>query len=1030
MQKKFTTIPSLLRATAKVITIYGSCLSLIYTPMAFAAKSKTSGKTSDIVDDSNSWVNGINGFINNTTQIFSQYQQQNQMYQAQANLAGQLQVRPLNAMYFPQCIISQAESNAPVDMCESIAVDPNNEAQSNYELAVADQIVKIAEQYDSFYNQLLSDAQNTSNPVGIKCLKDAYRKELDGMQKKLDYLTNLITKVNEMDKKTKAELQLMKKSMDDLNYELTGGTKSKSEQQKSLDLYSKYFNNAACKSAVPSSVFDAGNGVRGVKDFMTKAGSNGKSLKDVSSDMIANETTYKNQVTTQISRMQNKIAKYGIEDWVKNFNLSELTRGGLTQFAGMEDVVKAEASNILTAKDRAANYLKQNVNYTLPSLDNNFSSNVGTFAKESATYFKKKSIESCIKGDLGLSYDQLIALIAPSGQGTRKNVQSGLRDILEQDGFITEKLDTIAAMDKSYGLDKVSFKLRKGGSEKVYTPYTYFKEMVSLCTKEYEDDKTFSATGESRVSDQQKVKQAQAYINEILNLEQSFSSKLAQAIQDEIVNCEDSASGAGSCNEEAMSVESKSFCINTASKCANFVQQCAKHAENVYNNLKTQLETKVKAYNTKIANMITEKNKLLQSEAFKAIFNSEWYGKYFNNSTYKLPENLVVSTPELAMSEYGFMTHGGDSLNFLDSENPENLTAQLEKLKEMITGQSEEVSKVVGDYITAQESAMKSNQEKWSTIKEKCKKTKKDYAAAAQQYNAEQGKKAAEVNQEVNTWCNRYNTRPICGGTNSPSALMEDSLKISSYINQDALDTLQQAEKACLEEEQGMDENKESDVKSKYALLVDECRSSRKDKKLDSIIESYGEEVIADSSLLLEEINDALDDGDQEVSEDELEKFLRGEEPSSSLEKVLKKSQAGKMAITTHSLMLSAKESDGETRDITCGKLTEAIDTICKEGSTSGTCTNAKRKELQESLPSSSSNVAMARAYDINELLESFEATKKKYARFAKSKAQMGENSKWPDCTGGNNSGRRVGEDNTMTVEKAMNEMYNSVKRE
>lgn len=1024
MQDQKNKIKSIFKLGMNLLTIYGVSLSFIYSPIAFAAKTK-GGQKPEIIDDSNTWVNGINSFIGSTAQMVQQYNQQNQMIQAQANLASQLQIKPINAMYFPQCIISQAQTNIPAEVCGPISVDPSNQNKTNYDLAVSDQMVKISEQYDAFYKQLLSPAQNTSMPVGIKCLKDAYRKELNGMQKKLDYLTNLITQVNEMDRKTKAELQMQKKAMDDLNYEINGGSKTKSDKQKSLDLEAKYFNNAACKSVVPSSVFDSGNGVKGVKDFMTKGGNSGKSLRDVSSDMLAKESTYRSQLSTQISRMQSKITKYGIEDWQKTFSMDELTRGGLTKFSGIEEVVTAEARNIMIAKDRVSNYLKENVNYKLPPLDGNFSKTVGTFSKESATYFKKKSIESCIKGGLGLSYDQLIELIKPEGQGTRQNVRDGLSSILNKDGFITEKLDSIAALDKRYGLDKVSFKLKKGGSEKVYTPYTYFKEMVTLCTTDYEDDKTFSATGESRVSDQQKVAQAESYLNELLGLERGFASKLAQSIEDEIVNCSDAPVGAGSCNEESMSVESKNFCISAASKCASNVQQCAKHAENVFNALRTDLETKVKAYNTKIAAMVAEKNRLLKSEAFKSVFNSEWYGKYFNNSPYKLPENLIVAAPELAMSEYGFMTHGGDSLEFLDPENPENLTAQLEKLKEMITQQSEEVGKVVGEYITAQENAMKQNQDEWSKVKEKCKKTKKDYAAAAQQYNAEQAKKAQEVNQEAGTWCSRYNSKPICGGTNSPSALMEDSLKISAYINPDALDALAQAEKECLEKEQGTDDekaDKESEDK-KLAVIVDECRSSRKDKKLSDIAKSYGQDVIDDSSQLLEEINDALDDGDQEVSSEELEKFLGGEEPSSSLEKLLKKSQAGKMAIATHSMMLSAKEDkDG----ITCGNLSEGIDKICQEGSESKTCTTAKRLELQQNLPSSTSNAAVLSGASFNDVLESFESSKKRYARFAQSKAQMGEGTKWPECTASSNGQRRTGESGA-SVDNIFNEVYNKV---
>ncbi len=255
---------------------------------------------------------------------------------------------------------------------------------------------------------------------------------------------------------------------------------------------------------------------------------------------------------------------------------------------------------------------------------------------------------------------------------------------------------------------------------------------------------------------------------------------------------------------------------------------------------------------------------------------------------------------------------------------------------------------------------------------------------------------------------------------------MEDSLKISSYINPDALDALAQAEKACLEKEEGTDEAKtDKDDKKKLAFIIEECRASRKDKKIKDIASGLAEEVLADADHLLEEINDGVSDGENEVSLEDLESYLKGEDPSSSLEKLLKKSQAGKMAINTHSLMISAKEA---TSELTCGKLTEGIDEICKK-SGEGTCTAAKKAELQETLPSATDNTSVQEAASLNDLLESFESSKKRYSSFVETKRQMGEGASWPSCTSSNNGQRRMGESGA-SVDNIFNDVYNKVMAE
>ena len=994
------------------VSIYTITLSFIHFPIVgFAAQAPS------VVDDSNSWFGGLNGAIQKGAEMYSKNAQQSADNARMQNLYQQLEIKPIPAMYFPQCTISQAQTNIPEGMCDNVA------DAGSYQMATA--AVRIADQYDTFFEQLISDAQNTPHPVGIKCLKDSYRKEMNALQQKINYLTNLTTKINEQDKLFKEELGKITSEMDQINFELTGGSEDKSLDQKTTDIAKKYFNNnAACKAVLNSAAYTSGNGLMGILDSMTQPSANsGISMRDLAGDTISKEQTYKSSINTQIDRLINKVHKYGVSDLESTFNINELTRGGLTQFDGMQELITQEVGNLNVARKRAADYLRNELDYDLPSFDNNFSSNISTFASQASTHFKRQSIDKCVTGGLGLSQQDVIANLTIKGKGTSRNYKDALLIILNEDSFMEQKLSDIAQLDKQYGIGTATITVKQGGGKKSYTPYTYYKEAVSRCNSDYENNKTVSATGGSTVSDKQKVAQAQKYINEMKSLEQNFNTDMATAIKEQYLTCSEASTGTGSCNENSMNPSDKGFCVNKAVKCATSVNSCLAHTDNIVKTKKAQMKNAASIFNAKVAQMAETKRQLLQNETLKAIFNAEWYGKYFNNSPYQLPEDLSIPTPGLEDSEYGVKLRGGNAMAFLDPENPENLGEQITKLKDLLINQSKEIESVVSDYIAAQEGAIQSNKQKWSDLKNTCKSAMGNYKQQIAKVNAENTKNQGELNSKVSSFCRRYSTKPICGGTNSPSALMEESMEIAGFINPDALDFLAEAEAHCLSEERDTEQEDEDDYKKKSEdeFFVDQCAKKGSGTKLSTLGDKEVKKISNNIRKYLRDINAALSNDTTKVKEDELRKYLKGNEPSKGLVEKLSLSRTGDMVEVARAYSKSKKDFSDK---LTCATMDKAIDDHCK--SEKG---NSSKKECIRETKEDLSNLDDQSYSKLGKKTDAFISYKDSYDQWEKYKSVAGQNIQMPSCTASSDGNRRVGEQ-SKSVDSIFYDMINRVSAE
>src|SRR5690606_6891047 len=216
----------------------------------------------------------------------------------------------------------------------------------------------------------------------------------------------------------------------------------------------------------------------------------------------------------------------------------------------------------------------KSVGYDAPPLDKNFKSDFATFKADSKSYFRKRFVNECVSGgNNNLTVDPEVILASLRQEGTNNqgttilSYKAALKNILESDSFIEDKIDAMKKLDKNYGEGNITITLANSNAKSETKPaYVDFQQAIAMCEREYEDDKTFSAQDSGR-SASVKIDRAEAYLNDLQKLQETFAADLSKEITDDVLNCDNRATEAGSCKAGAFTVADAGFCFQSATKC-------------------------------------------------------------------------------------------------------------------------------------------------------------------------------------------------------------------------------------------------------------------------------------------------------------------------------------------------------------------------------------------------------------------------------------------------------------------------------
>jgi len=752
----------------------------------------------------NNIASAVNGSIDAVGKMLLQSQANQHQFQMSI-ISAQNQTRVtvpqfLPAKYFPQCAITPAQMDYPEHACEKIS--------NPIELQQAEILSKIGFDRTSLMTQMLSEAQNSSNPVGVKCLKDAKSKQLSAMEDKINNLRSINNNIKKNNQLFRDQNKALLESMKATNDELTGSQNSAKAASMNIK---KLFEDPACNEVLSANAF--GGGLRGVRDSMTVPTKSGKGLVDMAKNIARDESSIKDQIKMQTDRIVAALKNQGTAQGL-NFLMqsNELARGGLTKFPAVAGAIKRKSDELgLTYQRISAELSKDFPGYKLPELDKHFSTNIENFSKDAGGYFKKKMIDDCVtmkdSTGLGLTRDQILSSLRQTSTHSSGTTTSSYKDrlntILTSDAFISDKLNLIKALDEEYGKGNITIAMSTTSGRKNYTPYQMFQETVARCEARYTTDKTFSKNEANGSSQANKVAQAQKYIVELRDLEKNFSNNLVSEISDELVNCTGKAKErSGTCDTDRMDTNNENFCISSAVTCSNNIRSCFNRAESYVSDREAVLKNKASQYNLSVQSIVTQQEVFLKQIQARVFADAEFYKNFFPNSNWKMPDDLFVKLPELSSGAGQGLGNelvlAGGNQDFMD-----DLPTKIESLMQVLEDQKTKIAQTIDEYITSQKTAMENNKKTWSNVAETCLAAAKGYREQIAQAQAKATADNTEKENKTAEFCARYsdlaqsNPAPGCAGSNSPEALYTDSSKIAAYLDPSVQNNIKQFRNLC-----------------------------------------------------------------------------------------------------------------------------------------------------------------------------------------------------------------------------------------
>lgn len=691
---------------------------------------------------------------------------------------------------FNKCLIPQANIEMPkycdgrIELLQSEFMSvPDLSMSSTYRNAT--QTKQFAEKSIADLERMLDEGKNEfSNGAltGVQCLNDAHKKEKTRRQGILNSIQARIDDIKKRNKQFAEQVKLVKLEMDKVNAELFG---SKSGANRSItDQINPPIKNlpANCQLIInPSSnaSFARNTGLLNIRD---------ESLQPIAIEggkFLANQRIYKDDITRYIQNSKNHIAQHGIESFYEQS--SDL-------FKGNPQLKERIASSLKVYLDRTGREVSKikaelaKVGYEVPALDKNFKSDFETFKADSKSYFRKKFVNECVAGgNNNLTVDPATILASLRQEGTNNegttilSYKAALKNILESDSFIDDKIEAMKALDQRYGEGTITITLANANAKSETKPaYVYFQQAIAMCEREFEDDKTFSAQDSGR-SASVKMDRAEKYLNDLQKIHDGFAANMTTEITNDVLNCQGRSVEVGSCKKEAFNM-SGNFCFQTAESCATQVNSCFAIAEDLVNKKTAELNKQADKYNGMVETLFKDQERYLAEFRSAVMQEAGLLNALVPGADFVFPEDLLVSAPELKLDSAETQTYLRGSPETIEKDL-NDLAKRMKSLQKSLSDQGGKADKVLADYIREQKSNIKENKDKFKDVMAKCDRLKTGAEDFVMKYNEESKKAEAKAQADAEGWCRRFydlSENPTAGCGEPAESLYEDAARAIS----------------------------------------------------------------------------------------------------------------------------------------------------------------------------------------------------------------------------------------------------------
>lgn len=777
--------------------------------------------TSALAQQQNAWVGAASQAIQGVTGAI-----QGAMMQAQMMTPidlSQSQIRNVPAANLPaplnKCIIPQASIEMP-KYCE---VKPNPGEFTSVPDLTMSQTYRAATQTKQFAEKSVEDLKRMLNMgknefangavTGIQCLDDSLKKERTRQRGILNAIQARITQVKKRNEQFKEQVKLVELQMDKVKGELHGSTSGSSRHI--VDNVNPPVKSLppACQAILESNpnFQPTSAGLLQIRD------ANLKPFARQGGEFLANQQIYKDDINRFIQESKNHIAKHGIDSF-RGQNL-DLFKGNPDLKKRLESALAPFIKRVATEEINIRNQL-QSVGYEAPALDKNFKSDFETFKADSKSYFRKKFVNECVAGgNNNLTVDPEVILNSLRQEGTNNqgttilSYKAALKNILDSDSFIEDKIEAMKVLDKNYGEGNITITLANSNAKAETKPaYVYFQQAIAMCEREYEDDKTFSSQDSGR-SASVRIDRAEAYLNDLQKLHDTFAAELTTEVTNDVLNCDGRATEAGSCKAGAFAIAEPNFCFQSATSCATQVNNCFAVADQLVQEKTVELNKHADTFNGMVETLFKDQERFLAEFRASVTQEAGLLNALVPGADFTLPKDLMIAMPELELDPAtNTYLRGRNSKNIGDQLA--NLATKMDSLKSALEQQGKAADKELQDYIANQQKNIQDNLKNFEKVANDCSNLMDAAEGIVTQFNNERQSQETEARQAAADWCRRFydlSTNPAAGCGDSVESLYEDGARAIQFINPEGYKLVNRYNNLCRETQSEREAGTEDD---------------------------------------------------------------------------------------------------------------------------------------------------------------------------------------------------------------------------
>jgi hypothetical protein len=827
-----------LRVLGYRIYIYSLCSSLLIFSDPALAKI-----------DYNGLIGGlIQGFQQNQQQQQQQAMMQQQMamqqqvqaqamakhnaeMQAHGQLLNSLMPQAQPARYFNNCTLPHSKSSFPRGACEIPRTARNEDRDiipvdfTAYQKALS--FKALANNYVSFYEQLMSTAQNSASPVGVQCLEESKEKTKTNIIDRINYLRSVIGEMNKNNQNFRDNSVQYVEAIKKHNTMLDGrGDLTKHDVS---GKFKEFFGNGACLDVLKSAELSGIGGLKALRDGVA-------SREKVASQYSSSASKYRSEVEAIVQEAQKDLKNRGLEAWLADPNSSAgfMTKSGqLSRFGALTGALSYEKQKLdgKLAKIKKELADVPSANVKMPALDLSFKDNIKKLSEARMIGgFMRQCMLKPSQFDIGSTKSledtiDSVRMLITNEQGTTKPTYiKRAKEIIRKYKLRGEDntewlIQEIAKLDKEYaGLIGVIRSNVSNGRKEPITVSAYLQGLNDACKQ------TLSNTSSNPNALSSQISEATKALKELEQIHDGFSIGAMQTIRDWVLNCNgrEYKPNGSSCTEATFELSQPSFCIKHAETCAGNTLSCDKKIKDKITEHQSARANTADAYNKNVEQFVTVHNAEVQRLKDRVIADMEFMKRYFPGANYTFPENFFVAMPEPIDTPYGVMLRGGTNLQ----KTLDGVSAQVEKLVVAMEDQLEQVVGAIDNYIAEQTKAMDANHKRWEKLLNECTDYEKNYIdseiaranaerkriadqqAEMQKQQEEMKKKQDEVEldfkNEADDFCTRFgqfqsnakfdNPGPAC---DMAETLFKDANEVSKVVTEEAIAAVNEFHNYC-----------------------------------------------------------------------------------------------------------------------------------------------------------------------------------------------------------------------------------------